>query len=146
MSLPFWLLSTLCPILPDLDVIGFRLDYLQPFPGASGFLSFPFFCSVGGVVYAFIYLRKNQTTWKTRVFVYAYFFLLTASNGLLDIFTNGGMGVALLSLFDTTRYFFPWRPIQVSPIGIGGFLGYVDGVLENVNLLWYGCLLYLFCY
>src|SRR5579871_6828025 len=33
----------------------------------------------------------------------------------------GGLGIAFFSPFDTTRYFFPWRPIQVSPIGIGGF-------------------------
>jgi len=48
-------------------------------------------------------------------------FLVTASHGLLDAMTNGGLGIAFFSPFDTTRYFFHWRPIQVSPIGIGGF-------------------------
>ena len=43
--------------------------------------------------------------------------LVTASHGLLDAFTNGGKGVGFFLPFDTKRYFFPWRPIRVSPIG-----------------------------
>jgi inner membrane protein len=43
--------------------------------------------------------------------------LITASHGVLDALTNGGLGVAFFSPFDTRRYFFPWRPIWVSPIG-----------------------------
>jgi inner membrane protein len=31
--------------------------------------------------------------------------------------TTGGLGVAFFSPFSNTRYFFPWRPIAVSPIG-----------------------------
>ena len=48
-------------------------------------------------------------------------FLATASHGLLDMCTDGGRGVAILSPWDTTRYFFPWRPIAVSPIGVRFF-------------------------
>jgi len=36
--------------------------------------------------------------------------------------TDGGMGVAFFSPFDTTRYFLPWRPILVSPISVMRFL------------------------
>ena len=49
------------------------------------------------------------------------FFLVTVSHGILDALTNGGLGVAFFSPFDTTRYFFPWRPIRVSPVGMGRF-------------------------
>lgn len=48
--------------------------------------------------------------------LWAYFFLVTASHGLLDALTNGGMGIAFFAPFDNTRYFFPVRPIQVSPL------------------------------
>ncbi len=48
-------------------------------------------------------------------------FLVTLSHGLLDAMTNGGLGVAFFSPFDTTRYFLPWRPIRVSPVGVGRF-------------------------
>ena len=48
-------------------------------------------------------------------------FVITASHGVLDAMTNGGLGVAFFSPFNTRRYFFPWTPIEVSPIGAGGF-------------------------
>ena len=48
-------------------------------------------------------------------------FLSTISHGVLDALTNGGLGVALLSPFDTGRIFFPIRPILVSPIGFRFF-------------------------
>jgi inner membrane protein len=50
-----------------------------------------------------------------------YFFLSAASHGLLDALTDGGLGVAFFSPFEQTRYFFPVRPVAVSPIGIREF-------------------------
>ena len=44
---------------------------------------------------------------------------MLVSHALLDIFTNGGLGCALFWPFDLTRYFAPWTPIPVSPIGLG---------------------------
>jgi inner membrane protein len=41
---------------------------------------------------------------------------------VLDAFTDGGLGVALLAPFDERRCFAPLRPIAVSPIGVGAFL------------------------
>jgi inner membrane protein len=35
--------------------------------------------------------------------------------------TNGGLGVALFWPFSSGRIFLPFRPIQVSPIGVGNF-------------------------
>ncbi len=40
---------------------------------------------------------------------------------MLDATTNGGLGIAFFSPFDLDRYFLPWRPLQVSPIGLGAF-------------------------
>ncbi|MCA1609672.1 MAG: metal-dependent hydrolase [Acidobacteria bacterium] len=39
------------------------------------------------------------------------------SAGLLDTLTDGGLGVALLWPFSNRRFFAPWRPIPVAPIG-----------------------------
>src|SRR5712691_1242392 len=47
--------------------------------------------------------------------------LVLVSHGLLDTLTDGGLGCALLWPFDLTRYFAPWRPIPVAPIGLGFF-------------------------
>jgi inner membrane protein len=56
---------------------------------------------------------------------FAFVFVCTLSHPLLDALTNGGRGVAFFSPFSNHRYFFPWRPIAVSPIGrfdVGVFL------------------------
>ena len=50
-----------------------------------------------------------------------YLFLATASHGILDATTDGGLGIAFFSPFSNARYFLPWRPIAVSPIGVAAF-------------------------
>ncbi len=35
--------------------------------------------------------------------------------------TNGGRGVAFFSPFLSTRYFLPFRPLEVSPLDVGAF-------------------------
>jgi membrane-bound metal-dependent hydrolase YbcI (DUF457 family) len=47
--------------------------------------------------------------------------IVTASHGILDAITDGGLGVAFFAPCDDTRYFFPFRPIKVSPIGLSFF-------------------------
>ena len=39
------------------------------------------------------------------------------SHALLDTLTNGGLGCALLWPFCDARFFAPWRPLPVAPIG-----------------------------
>lgn len=51
----------------------------------------------------------------------AHFAFVTASHAILDMMTNGGLGVAIFSPFDLTRYFFDFRPVVVSPIGVVRF-------------------------
>ena len=45
--------------------------------------------------------------------------VVCASHGVLDAFTDGGKGIALLWPMTAERFFFPWRPIPVAPIGAG---------------------------
>jgi len=42
---------------------------------------------------------------------------VVASHPLLDCLTDGGLGCALLWPFSNERFFAPWRPIPVAPIG-----------------------------
>ncbi len=58
---------------------------------------------------------------RSRVSLAVFFTLAIASHLALDSLTNGGLGVALFAPFDRTRYFAPWRPIEVSPIGTDFF-------------------------
>jgi hypothetical protein len=64
--------------------------------------------------------------------------LVLASHGLLDTVTDGGFGVALLWPFSLTRFFAPWRPIPVAPIGPAFFTpdGAMIALTELVLPLW----------
>ena len=123
MSWKFWTLSILCSVLPDADVIAFSfgVPYGHVF-GHRGFFHSIFF----GIVLAFIvclgFFRETPFVSRDGLILFVYFSLLTASHGIIDAFTNGGLGIALLSPFDTSRVFFPVTPIQVSPIGLKAFL------------------------
>ena len=69
--------------------------------------------AVVGLVIGLAAQRFNRRAGRTGVTA----FLVLASHGLLDTMTDGGLGCALLWPFDLTRYFAPWRPIPVAPIG-----------------------------
>ena len=66
----------------------------------------------------------------------AYFFLVTASHGVLDALTNGGLGVAFFAPFSGARYFFPFRPVEVSPIGLSSFFSEWGLAVIESELLW----------
>lgn len=50
--------------------------------------------------------------------------------------TDGGLGVAFFSPFDDTRYFLPWTPIRVSPIGMERFFSGRGLAVLQSELLW----------
>ena len=113
-------LGMLCSVLPDLDVVGFFFGIpYEHVLGHRGLThSLPFAAVLSGLCVGLLY-RQHSARVKTAVFFYL--LLCTASHGLLDAMTDGGLGVAFFSPFDTSRYFFSVRPIAVSPIGISGF-------------------------
>jgi inner membrane protein len=114
----FWGWTAFCAIVPDADVIGFAFGvrYADAL-GHRGLTHSFFFAAVVGVIAAWAYGEHSLR----RVRLAVYFAVITASHALLDAFTNGGLGVALFAPFSNERYFFPWRPIEVSPIGAGFF-------------------------
>ena len=63
-------------------------------------------------------------------------FFVLASHGLLDTFTDAGLGIALWLPFDTSRVFAPWRPIETSPLSPAAFFGPRGlAILRNEALL-----------
>jgi len=50
--------------------------------------------------------------------------------------TDGGLGVAFFAPFENRRYFLPWRPIHISPIGIGRFFSERGLAVVQSELLW----------
>jgi inner membrane protein len=126
-----WIAGVLCAMAPDLDVLAFSFGIpYEHFLGHRGLShSIPFAACLAAVVAVFVATPSWPRAWF-------YLFLATASHGVLDAFTNGGLGVALLSPFDQKRYFFPFRPIQVSPLSVEAFVS-ARGLAIVVNeLLW----------
>src|SRR5579872_2075813 len=130
-----WAVGIACSVLPDLDVIGFRFGISYgDFWGHRGFTHSFLFAAVLAAVLAFVILQTQSEI--SQVSLFTYLFLTTASHGLLDAMTNGGLGVAFFSPFDTRRYFLPWRPIRVSPIGISRFFSARGAEILRTEILW----------
>jgi inner membrane protein len=115
----FWVLSALCAVVPDADVVAFFFGVaygdVLGHRGLSHSLVFALL-----LAFAVVFVFFRGAGFKKSALV-VYFFLVTASHGVLDALTDGGLGVAFFAPFDRARYFFPWRPIVVSPIGVGSF-------------------------
>jgi len=119
----FWLLAVIAATLPDLDVAGFYLGvpYAHPL-GHRGFFHSLGFALLLGLLLAFLLLRRRGNTSKAWTGYGLLLALVIASHGIADAFTNGGLGIALLSPFDPHRYFFETTPIAVSPLHPRHFL------------------------
>jgi inner membrane protein len=113
-----WWAGALCAVLPDADVVGVYagvpLGSVLGHRGLTHSLPFAVVLAAG--------LAPLLVPRGTRVRLWLYLFLATASHGVLDAMTDGGIGVAFFAPFDTSRYDLPWRPIVVSPLGLRPFL------------------------
>ena len=137
-SAKFWILSIACSVLPDADVIGYRWLYIPTYEffGHRGFFHSPFFAALLSIFIVSVFYHREgifSKRWWMHVF---YFFILTASHGILDAMTNGGNGIALLSPLTNERYFFPWTPIEVSPLSVSGFLSRRGLTVLTNELMW----------
>jgi inner membrane protein len=133
--LRFWLAGAACAMVPDLDVIG--LSFGVPWGhglGHRGLTHSLAFASVLATVVMVAAFRGPAWT-DQRERVWLFLFVATASHGVLDAMTDGGSGVAFWAPFDDARYFLPWRPIPVSPIGRGFFTARGAAVFEGELLL-----------
>lgn len=105
-------------ILPDFDTIGYVIGFRHHFHGVFGHrgITHSLLFAAAVAAAAGILARRTQPeaneTWRVALAVFA----AAVSHGTLDALTNGGSGVAFLAPFDNTRYFFPFRPIRVSPL------------------------------
>jgi inner membrane protein len=122
MPVKFWVLAGVCSIIPDIDVIGFyygvRYESLFGHRGFSHSLTFALLTAILVVSFAFPVVSRFSRKWWSLL---AFFFAVTALHGVLDAMTSGGYGIAFFDPYYTRRFFLPWRPIVVSPIGIHGF-------------------------
>ncbi len=134
------LTGLLLTALPDIDVIGLYLGIpYSHMLGHRGLTHSVFFAAAFSAILARMFTQKQQV--KAGA-VWLYLFLSMASHGFIDAMTNGGLGIAFLAPFSNHRYFFPFRPIEVSTLNIRHFFeGQGAGVLLNeLAYIWPVCL------
>ena len=128
-------LGALCSVVPDFDVVGFRLGVPYDAPlGHRGFSHSLFFAAALAAL-IWIALRYHRSA-SPGLGVFVYLFLCAASHGVLDACTDGGLGVAFFAPFSNERFFFPWRPITVSPLSISRFLSGEGIDVVRSELVW----------
>jgi inner membrane protein len=131
-----WAIGAVCSVVPDLDVIGFQYGiHYGDFWGHRGFTHSLIFAALVAAVALIVAFRRGLPG-ISRFSLWMYFFLATAIHGLLDAMTDGGLGVAFFAPFDNRRYFLPWTPIRVSPIGIERFFTARGLAVIQSELLW----------
>lgn len=133
------LFGLFCAVLPDLDVIGFRLGVrYADVLGHRGFSHSLLFALAVGVVGALI------APWlhSSRIAAFMLGFLAVTSHIALDALTDGGLGVAVFWPVDQTRYFFDWRPIRVSPFSPRVLMSQrgLEVLYSELRWIWLPCL------
>lgn len=101
-------------LMPDADVIGFKLGvrYHDEWGHRGATHSFVFALGVAVLLGALAPLVRAR---RVRTALIA--LIVVSSHPLLDTLTDGGHGCALFWPFSNDRYFAPWNPIPVAPIG-----------------------------
>lgn len=129
------LLGVFCSILPDADVIAFNFGIpYESIWGHRGITHSIFFAILLSGFLGYCIAKSKRQFFAIAIFL----FLATVSHALLDAMTTGGKGVAFFAPFDNTRYFLPWRVIQVSPIGLESFLSEWGLRVIKSEFIWIG--------
>ena len=127
-------------ILPDLDVAAFSfgIPYEHQF-GHRGFSHSFFFAALVALMGA----CGHRLLDSSFGIAFAFLFLATASHGVFDAFTNGGLGIALLWPWSSQRYFARYQLIEVAPISLSYFFSLwgVRVILSEIRWVWLPCAL-----
>jgi inner membrane protein len=134
-------LSVVVPIVPDLDGLFLPfISYAHPL-GHRGLSHSIIFAVFLGALAAGLMIMQSPALKARWVWLVTYFSILTASHGLLDAMTSGGLGIAFFAPFDNHRYFFPVRPIPASPILPSQFVSRygLNVMIMELLLIWTVC-------
>lgn len=130
---PLLAAGAVASMLPDLDVLAFRLGvgYSHQF-GHRGFSHSVSFALLLGVIACLLATRLRSS----RSGAFAFVFVAAVSHGLLDMLTTGGLGVALLWPLSEARFFAPWQVIEVSPLSLSRVFGPRGLAVLLSELMW----------
>jgi inner membrane protein len=101
-------------LLPDADAFGFRfgIHYEDPWGHRGATHSFAFALGIALLAMA-VAKAARLRVWRTALIT----LVVVASHPILDTLTDGGLGCALLWPHSDERFFAPWTPLPVAPIG-----------------------------
>lgn len=126
---------------PDLDVIGFRfgIAYGDPLGHRGLTHSLPFALLIAiALSWPIARWRGVPLGSRAGLGLIAVIALACASHGVLDAFTDGGLGVGFFLPLDDRRVFFPWRPLLTSPLRAADFFdrGGVQILRNEMTWVW----------
>lgn len=134
-----------CAFAPDLDVLSFKfgIPYASEWGHRGWTHSLLFALVAGGLIgwlSTFAIHRQGEKASLTQAsaMLIGWCILSMASHPLLDMLTNGGRGCALWWPISLERIFFPWRPIQVSPMSVADFFTPWGLEVLASEVLWIG--------
>ncbi len=133
----WWAMGVLAllALAPDLDVVSFSLgipyEHALGHRGASHSLSVALAAAAVGAWWA-----RGRGLPPGRTFAA----VAVGSHGLLDALTDGGLGAALLWPLSGRRFFAPFRPLPVAPLGFD-FLSSAGLGCALAELRWFSPLL-----
>lgn len=126
-------------MVPDLDVIGLKLGiaYANDM-GHRGVTHSLLFAIVLGLIAGYLAPRLKARPLAAGLFV----FLSCASHGLLDMCTNGGLGIAYFWPLLHERYFLPVHFIEVSPLAVDKVFGArgLQVLISEAEWVWLPCM------
>jgi len=135
------ILGVVCSALPDIDTASFAfgIPYEHPFGhrGITHSLLFALLLAAGAAA-AYRHYSDDAVTFRVAC---VFLLIVIASHGILDAMTNGGKGIGFFIPFSSQRFFLPFRPIQVSPIGASDFAEEAGPVLlSEARWVWLPCI------
>lgn len=126
--------ASLLSAAPDLDAFGYFASVpYDAWYGHRGCTHSLAFSALLALLLTPWLAKKNGVP---RLSVFTFLFVAAASHGLVDMATNGGLGIALLWPFSEDRLFWPETPIQVPPLGIRSFFSRYGWNAFSSELLW----------
>ena len=116
------LISMACATIPDLDVVGFEFGIRYGnMLGHRGFSHSILFALLSGMSVSYFFFKERLAKTIDFISISWFYFACTASHGILDAMTDGGLGVGFFIPFSAERYFFSYRPIPVSSLHVHAF-------------------------
>lgn len=135
MTAKVFLIGAISASMPDLDVISWYLDvYGMDMLEHRGLTHSLPFALLWSVLLVFGFHKQSEV--KTKLWFY--YFLCTASHGLIDGCTTGGDGIAYFAPFSSFRTHLPFEVIQVSPLGVKRFFSEWGLKVIKSELIWIG--------